>query len=1279
MVPRRVRVLSPRLRLLLSLIVLCCCYCTSGSQAASSSVYVEKGAYKNLVIEIRDSVPVETCQTVLHNLEIMLTSASQYLFSALDSRVYFGEISIVLPSRWPNSCIPYNQTRTSSSGEPSDVSIRFDPSRTESPIWTEQFAGCGEPGDQIYIDSEILGKDTIGREFIREWAKYRYGVFDEIGYDKDPVYPRCYINDDHEVKLTGCSDAPVSDHGLCGGPNAAPVPYNISDVLDRNARTSIMFAAEAPSVSMFCDEGTHNRYAPSKHNQMCDRRSTLDVILKHPDFVSESQIAANPSIIINTSPKFSYKTRKSTRYVIIIDETLDMQLRESWSFLRSAIRKWVVYDLPGNTEIGMVLANDTATEKMLQISSLHVQENKDLIASFIPYSPSDSRQPACLTCAISDAISMLNERTRSNGPANSVILVIAPGMDFSIDHKSLANAARASKIRITTINYPNVIRRQPLDALAHGTGGMPFSVFECKYNGEKTYLSTYFELTNVLFHIGRLYYEGNSNDLPVEIYRKELVDVIDDSNQISKRTSRTVTGSFMLDSFMGPPANFFVYIHNPENPLITNLKLTSPNGNVYTSRSDARSLVKQLMISAVLNETGTWTYTIDRFNGNPQPHYVQVIATPRSKYAPVINARSWIHQSRSGGPPVIFAEVRRGELPVSSALVEVTVTRPDKVCQAGTGMVSECRERFRLLDTGAGDPDITKGDGVYSRYFNAEEFGGAGAYQLEVTISDNGNTAYSMAENLGYGVSSYNPHPVRCCGSSIAAPLKQSLSPFQRTLQPMTVFVTQEQLNEENRRLVGRISDLSADVEGRKVRLSWTSPDMGGKSVARYEVKYATTIKDIVDNFETAAVLWHHDNPLTYSIGDDSTFTMNITNEPHLIGQILYFAIRPYSKLAKDAEPGPISNYVRVFVAKPKPTTLYPPSSSGTEGYDSIWSSYDGISKHHDDGMDIIPKIAKTMDIGLELLLPIIAGIILLLALIVVYCYFCVIKKRGDSNDDEQKKPIKSFKSDHKLSSSHSVIVTTAGNASSPSSNNTTSSSSSPNHQQQHIPNSASYDMHDHHTVGIPTIYNIDDDIMMNKKRYSTMGPTHPMEQQLIEELKQQQHIIDSQSFIVPSNNNNNNNNCAVSIISTTSNNTTLTRAYNPNPIIPNGGRTLSPYESWSATQLLQDHHDQHHPHHPSTLMDDLVDNNIPPQFYNTQPHSQHDQMSLLNNNLNMNESTPPVPPLPIYTTTNSGNTTSYVYGQAVQSNPGSVSSVNSNVGIPNGTETKKRRNVTMV
>ena len=493
------------------------------------------------------------------------------------------------------------------------------------------------------------------------------------------------------------------------------------------------------------------------------------------------------------------------------------------------------------------------------------------------------------------------------------------------------------------------------------------------------------------------------------------------------------------------------------------------------------------------------------------------------------------------------------------------------------------------------------------------------------------------------------------------------MATFQRVLPSLTIFISQEDVVEYDKKPVGRIGDLRADLlEGMRVRLTWTSPDLGGKNVARYEVKYATTIRDIVENFETAAVLWYHESPFTYAIGDDTTFTLNITNEPHLIGQVLYFAIRPFTKLTKDAEAGLISNYVRVFVPKPKPVTAAPPTSShGTENYDSIWTTYEGMNKNPGQADEINPRIAQTMNLGPEILVPLICGIILLIALMLLICYFCVLKKRSGVHDDEQKKPIKSFKSDQKLTS---VIVTATGSSSSP--NTTNSSSSSPVHQPMPQPTHDQYNYEMNlnesmnQTVGIPTIYNIDDDVMMAKKRYSIMGSggNHPMEQQLIEELKQQQHIIDSQSFIVP-----NNTNCSISIISSASNNTTLTRNYNPN-LLPNG-RTLSPYESWSASQLLQEH-EQHQPRrHSPPMMEDLMDNS-----------GYHDHQMPY-------DGSPPVPPLPIYATTNSANLPNgyHIYGQQTYQDAGSQGSVNSvnnnlnNVQNLNTDTTKKRRNVTMV
>uniref|UniRef100_A0A182Q1P2 Uncharacterized protein n=1 Tax=Anopheles farauti TaxID=69004 RepID=A0A182Q1P2_9DIPT len=43
--------------------------CGAPLASGASSITVEKSAYKNVVIEIRDNVPVDNCQTILQNLE----------------------------------------------------------------------------------------------------------------------------------------------------------------------------------------------------------------------------------------------------------------------------------------------------------------------------------------------------------------------------------------------------------------------------------------------------------------------------------------------------------------------------------------------------------------------------------------------------------------------------------------------------------------------------------------------------------------------------------------------------------------------------------------------------------------------------------------------------------------------------------------------------------------------------------------------------------------------------------------------------------------------------------------------------------------------------------------------------------------------------------------------------------------------------------------------------------------------------------------------------------
>lgn len=46
------------------------------------------------------------------------------------------------------------------------------------------------------------------RTFVKEWAKFRYGVFEEIGFPNDPIYPTSY-SEGGSKKPTSCTNSPV--------------------------------------------------------------------------------------------------------------------------------------------------------------------------------------------------------------------------------------------------------------------------------------------------------------------------------------------------------------------------------------------------------------------------------------------------------------------------------------------------------------------------------------------------------------------------------------------------------------------------------------------------------------------------------------------------------------------------------------------------------------------------------------------------------------------------------------------------------------------------------------------------------------------------------------------------------------------------------------------------------------------------------------------------------------------------------------------------------------
>lgn len=60
-------------------------------------------------------------------------------------------------------------------------------------------------------------------------------------------------------------------------------------------------------------------------------------------------------------------------------------------------------------------------------------------------------------------------------------------------------------------------RQRSLDWIADKTNGAAFTVTEARQNMASSYISTYFKLTNVLYSITEMYYQGSRSDLPMEV------------------------------------------------------------------------------------------------------------------------------------------------------------------------------------------------------------------------------------------------------------------------------------------------------------------------------------------------------------------------------------------------------------------------------------------------------------------------------------------------------------------------------------------------------------------------------------------------------------------------------------------------------------------------------------------------------------------------------------------------------------------------------------------
>lgn len=160
---------------------------------------------------------------------------------------------------------------------------------------------------------------------------------------------------------------------------------------------------------------------------------------------------------------------------------------------------------------------------------------------------------------------------------------------------------------------------------------------------------------------------------------------------------------------------------------------------------------------------------------------------------------------------------------------------------------------------------------------------------------------------------------------------------------------------------------------------------MGGLDVARYALHYTPSLETLLSDPQSTPI-WRHGTPFPLAAGSETSFTLDFSREKNLLDNPLYFALLAYSSPHESSIPGPLSNYVRVLLSAPPPP---PPSPLPTDYSITRWLH----KAQQESEQEVVPKVAHA-DFRLELILPIVGGILFLIVCLAIYCYFCIVRRK---------------------------------------------------------------------------------------------------------------------------------------------------------------------------------------------------------------------------------------------------------------------------------------------
>ncbi|XP_071830250.1 calcium-activated chloride channel regulator 1-like isoform X3 [Apostichopus japonicus] len=908
-----------------------------------SSIKLENNEYTGLVIGIHPDIPED--EQLITRIQEMMTSASDYLYTATRQRAYFKNVTIVLPETWANSDL--YESPGNSTFEHADVIIAPSNPRFSPIPYTKHFEACGKQAAYIHFtDSFLLDSMTelyygpLGPLFVHEWGHFRWGILNEYA---DTVADRSNYEYHYRSPTTGlyeatrCSlglkglhlklDTASSRYTYCSGDSTNGyeegcvfIPTDDQD--PELVSGSVMFGYTSLSeIIDFCDNETtdaknyHNVEAPNKLNRICGLKSSWEVMREHSDFKDDNN---PPRVISNRQPTFRITRVLPRRVVVVMDTSISM-LNDDRNYKQaSAVAHYISATILDGTSLGLIsfstkaridsemslIASDTDREEMLTV----INQNE----------PSGG---TCIQCGLEEALKILQNAGTTDG---AIILLITDG------DETVGNLMEAAKDIISA----NVV----VDAVAFSEDADSKLSYLASQTGGAFYLQTDDVGSSGI-------YQGLGGTMKRGVTEaQQRVDL--ESTSYLIQASANYTGQASVDETIGDRTSFFFSWNKDTGNILVDVTITSPSGIEYGPGSleyVENALFRYVMINLQESaEVGTWTYSITNRYSESMEVVVNIASYPQSNKEDPIVVTSYLSGSTSnaadGEDLIAFAEVRQGYNPIIDANVIAIIERPPDSQGNSYEPV-----HLQLFDNGAG-ADLTEDDGIYSRFFT--EYSNKGFYGVKIQVDGNNGEATILRQttvpfeaaqividpnNLDNlvipeigGVQALLPGMPPPALEGVPAPefsragngqsvsvseLPEGYNPTIDSTPPSTIL---------NLRVV------ATSYEESRLTLEWTAPgdDLDSGKAVRYDIRRADTVQGLLGNFESGTPIEPSDvvngvltDPLSF--GMKEKFVISVPVQTYAMSYSYAFAIKSIDDMEQVSE---MSNVVIATFADVIPT-----------------------------------------------------------------------------------------------------------------------------------------------------------------------------------------------------------------------------------------------------------------------------------------------------------------------------------------------------------------------